>query len=62
MRQLDFDLTDKISVVTGGTSGIGFEIARNFCMHGSKTTIIGRGAAKGKAAEISIRFSKFKTE
>jgi 3-oxoacyl-[acyl-carrier protein] reductase len=57
MRKLDFDLTDKISVVTGGTSGIGFEIARNFCMQGSKTTIIGRDAAKGKAAEISINES-----
>lgn len=54
MKQLDLNLTDKISVVTGGTSGIGFEIAKNFCEHGSKTAIIGRDLTKGKTAETRI--------
>ena len=50
----DLDLSRKISVVTGGTSGIGLEIARTFCMHGSKTAIIGRDMDKGKSAETDI--------
>ncbi len=50
----DLDLTGKISIVTGGTSGIGLEIARTFCIHGCKTAIIGRDTIKGKSAEISI--------
>lgn len=54
MKQKGLDLTGKISVVTGGTSGIGFEIANTFCMYGSKTAIIGRDADKGKAAQLSI--------
>lgn len=50
----ELDLTGKISVVTGGTGGIGFAIARTFCIHNSRTTIIGRDIKKGKDAEKKI--------
>lgn len=54
MEQKVLDLRGKISVVTGGTSGIGLEIANTFCIHGSITAIIGRDFDKGKAAQLSI--------
>jgi 3-oxoacyl-[acyl-carrier protein] reductase len=54
MRYLDLNLEGKNSIVTGGTSGIGLEIAKAFCMHGCNTAIIGRDVVKGKDAESSI--------
>lgn len=41
---------DKIVVVTGGTSGIGAECARQFCIEGAQVIITGRNAKR--AAEI----------
>ena len=37
-----FDFTDKTVIVTGGGTGIGFEIANFFVSCGAKVTIVGR--------------------
>ena len=37
-----FDFTDKTVIVTGGGTGIGFEIAKSFVLCGAKVTIAGR--------------------
>lgn len=41
---------DKIVLVTGGTTGIGFGIARRAALEGAKVAIVGRNADKGAAA------------
>ena len=48
------DLSGKIAVITGGTSGIGFAIARTFCTHKCRTVIVGRDIKKGKESENKI--------
>ena len=42
MRMSSFDFTDKTVIVTGGGTGIGFEIANFFVSCGAKVTIVGR--------------------
>lgn len=54
MENFDLDLTDKYSIITGGTSGIGLEIARSFIRHNCKTAIIGRDSIKGLKNENEI--------
>jgi len=39
---MDLELTDKIALVTGGTGGIGLEIARSLSLEGAAVTITGR--------------------
>jgi NAD(P)-dependent dehydrogenase (short-subunit alcohol dehydrogenase family) len=45
----------KIAVVTGGTDGIGKEIARGLAMRGLRVIIIGRNREKGDQAEEELR-------
>jgi 2-dehydro-3-deoxy-D-gluconate 5-dehydrogenase len=45
-----FDLTGKVAVVTGGTSGIGFGIAKGFLQSGARVVLIGRDAERGAKA------------
>lgn len=40
----------KVAVITGGSSGIGYAIAKNFSGNGIRTILIGRDAAKLKSA------------
>ena len=44
-------LEGKLAVVTGGTSGIGHAVARNFVDNGAKVVITGRRADGGKVAD-----------
>src|SRR5215475_6316979 len=45
----------RTAVVTGGTDGIGREVARGLARRGLKTIIVGRDLAKGRAAEKELR-------
>ena len=51
------DLTDKIAVVTGGNSGIGFETAVELARNGAETIIACRSVSRGDAAVQRIRKS-----
>jgi len=42
-------LTDKHIIITGGGSGVGAEIARDFAQNGAKVTVFGRNEEKLKA-------------
>ena len=50
----DLNLIGKIAVITGGTSGIGLEIARKFAGQNCKIIIVGRDDIKGKNVENKI--------
>src|SRR5229473_2138778 len=45
---------DKVAIVTGGSSGIGKEVATRFVAEGGSVVIIGRDAAKAEAAAKQI--------
>jgi NAD(P)-dependent dehydrogenase (short-subunit alcohol dehydrogenase family) len=45
---------DKIAIVTGGSSGIGKEVATRFVAEGGSVVIVGRDVAKAKAAAKEI--------
>ncbi|HEX7781278.1 MAG TPA: SDR family oxidoreductase [Sphingobium sp.] len=51
---MDMQLADKTALVTGGTAGIGLEIARSLAREGAKTVITGRSQAKIDAATAEI--------
>lgn len=46
---------EKISVISGGTSGLGFEIARLFVKSGKNVLILGRSADKMKSSLSKIK-------
>jgi NAD(P)-dependent dehydrogenase (short-subunit alcohol dehydrogenase family) len=45
-----FDLSGKVIVVIGGTTGLGFSAARAFVEHGARVAIVGRNKANVHAA------------
>ncbi|MGV8839968.1 MAG: oxidoreductase [Bauldia sp.] len=49
------DLRGRRAIVTGGASGIGFEVAQRLAIAGADVTIASRDAAKGAAAVAAIR-------
>lgn len=49
-----FDLTGKVAIVTGSTSGIGIGIARVFAEHGAHVVVTGRREGRGAAVAAEI--------
>ena len=49
-----FDFTGKTAIVTGGTQGIGLEIAKGIVEGGGRVALIARNAAKGEAAVAEL--------
>ena len=54
---MDLNLKGKNVLVTGSTSGIGYEIARGFYKEGSNLFLNGRDKQKLKSAEAKLRGS-----
>jgi NAD(P)-dependent dehydrogenase (short-subunit alcohol dehydrogenase family) len=52
---------DKVAIVTGGSSGIGKEVATRFVAEGGSVVIIGRDAAKAEAAAKEIDATRKRT-
>lgn len=48
------ELKGKVAIVTGGTQGIGFEIARQFSLNGAQVVLTGRTADRALAAAGKI--------
>jgi NAD(P)-dependent dehydrogenase (short-subunit alcohol dehydrogenase family) len=48
-------LKDKVAIITGGTKGIGYGIAREYIREGAKVVITGRNAETGEAAEKQMK-------
>jgi NAD(P)-dependent dehydrogenase (short-subunit alcohol dehydrogenase family) len=49
------DVGQRICLVTGGTSGIGFETARGIARHGLTVVVVGRSLERSRAATDRIR-------
>ncbi|XP_077566838.1 WW domain-containing oxidoreductase [Stigmatopora nigra] len=49
------DLSDKVVLITGGNSGIGFETARSFALHGARVILACRNLSRGNKAASVIR-------
>jgi 3-oxoacyl-[acyl-carrier protein] reductase len=64
MTKIQFDLSGKKVVVTGGASGIGFEISRQFLMEGAQVTIwdLSQESLNKAAAELGQWKSQLKTQ
>jgi len=45
-----FDLTGRVALVTGGNGGLGLGMAKGLAEAGAKLVLVGRNAAKGRAA------------
>ncbi len=57
MKKADkLSLKDKVSLITGGTSGIGLAIAETFIEHGSDVIIVARNKQKGET--VSSRLNR----
>lgn len=54
---IEQDLQDKVFVVTGANSGIGFEAARNFAARGAEVVLVCRDESKALAAVKEIEQS-----
>ncbi|MBU1964396.1 MAG: SDR family NAD(P)-dependent oxidoreductase [Proteobacteria bacterium] len=50
MCGIAYDLNGKVVVVTGGSRGIGLELARNFLEQGARVVVCGRKEENLKAA------------
>ena len=51
---MQITMKDRVAIVTGGSKGIGFAVARRFAESGAKVAILARGAADLKAARETL--------
>src|SRR5262249_59348973 len=51
---MNLSMKDRVAVVTGGSKGIGFAVARRFAESGAKVAILARGAADLKTARETL--------
>src|SRR6478735_5223269 len=49
-EEMEVTMKNRVAVVTGGSKGIGFAVARRFAESGAKVAMLARGAADLKAA------------
>ena len=50
-----FDMTGKVAIITGGTSGLGFALANRMAQAGASVVITGRNDEKGAECEAYFR-------
>jgi dehydrogenase/reductase SDR family member 4 len=51
---VDFDMQDKVAIVTGGSKGIGRAIARTFAERGADVVIVARGGAALEESRVDV--------
>jgi short-subunit dehydrogenase len=51
---------DKVALISGGSRGLGLEIARHLCARGAKVSLLARDAAELAGAKIQL--ARFKTD
>jgi 3-oxoacyl-[acyl-carrier protein] reductase len=52
---MKMDMQDKVAVVTGGSKGIGFAVAKAFAAAGARVAIVARGADALREAQSSLK-------
>jgi NAD(P)-dependent dehydrogenase (short-subunit alcohol dehydrogenase family) len=55
INMTDFDLSNRVAIVTGGSKGIGAKMARTLAQYGADVVIVSRNADEGENVAKEIR-------
>ncbi len=55
---IQFDMSEKVALITGGTSGIGKATAQEFVKAGAQVVVVGRDTAKGQATVVELNATR----